>query len=138
MKKNLIIALLDLTNTCSQILMFEEILKQAYNKEITYVPLEIEDSNTIYYRHTCSKPAGRDGDAQGTYIGRTYKGLFDDQRAINAFIGESFNLIKLILADHGDVVILHSPEYANEANRLCMLIKGQQLEGRKIETKTEI
>lgn len=132
----LIIALLDLENTTTQIPMFEDVLKQAYNKQITYLPVAMETTNPIYYRDVCSVPAGRwcrNGEP-GTYQGFRYEGLTDDRRAINAFMSDAFNMVKLIAAGRNQIVVLHSETYVREATMLTTLIKGLQLECEVIQT----
>ena len=135
----LIISLLDLENTTTQIPMFEEILKQAYNKKITYMPIAMETTNPIYYRNVCSVPAGmwcKLGEP-GTYQGLRYEGLTDDKRAINAFISEVFDMVKRIAAGNEQIIILHSEMYVREATMLTALVRGLQLECEVIQT-TEV
>ena len=132
----LVIPLLDLENTTTQIPMFEDVLKQAYNKQITYLPVAMETTNPIYYRNVCSVPAGRwckDGEL-GTYQGFRYEDITDDRRAINAFMSEVFNTVKRIAAGRNQIIVLHSEMYAREATMLTTLIKGLQLECEIVQT----
>lgn len=122
----LVISLLDLNNTTSQVPAFETLLKRAYNNEVSIVPLYMEPYNEIYYRDKTLT----------SFTGRVYSGQFDDNRMIRAFIGEVFQWLKIVLPGREKIYILHSGDYEAEAQMLEALVKGQQLQSETIRIQS--
>lgn len=113
----LIVFLADLEITTSHENKIKELLEEAANKQITFIPLEMETYNQVYYR-----------DKQiDTFKGFRYYSNFDDKRGLRNFIGDCFEQIKKVLPGHSEVSIISSPDYFSESQLLEKLIKGQQL-----------
>lgn len=95
----------------------KEILEQAANREITYIPIVMESYNEVYYRNYNLR----------SYVGFEYKNNFDDKRAVQEFIGSVFEKIKNVVPGKSQVNIISTSNYSWAAKRLEMLIKGLKL-----------
>jgi hypothetical protein len=115
MKTYLIFIDLEITSNFED--KFQEILEQAANHEVTYIPIIMESYNEVFYRNYNLR----------SYTGFEYKNKFDDERAIKEFIGNVFDGVKNVIRGKKEVTIVSSPEYSRAASRLEMLIKGLKL-----------
>lgn len=120
----LVIALLDLQNTTLQVSQIEIMLEAAKNKRITFIPVKMEPVNQVYYREV----------TLNTFTGTKYTGLTDDRRALRAFVSETFEHLKRVLAGREKIIVLHSEDYEAEGKMMEALVKGQRLQSKVIRS----
>lgn len=130
----LVIQFLDLDLSIEKKTELQGELEKAANGEITLIPIAMEGINSVYYRDKVLETNSNYNSSTGTFMGRMYTGLTDDQRAIRSFIDGTFNWISNVLPGREKIIVRYTEFYKVEAQRMYNLIKGQELKSELIFT----
>lgn len=130
----LVIQFLDLDLSIEKKTELQGELEKAANGEITLIPIAMEGINPIYYRDKVLQSQAGYSSPTGTFMGRMYTGLTDDQRAIRSFIDGTFNWLSNVLPGREKIIVRYTEFYKAEAQRMYNLIKGQELKSELIFT----